>query len=99
MNSLSQQAHTTTAQDTEETLVVFRVWKDTGEVIALFPAMQEPGYLCGSYARVGQHGAADYEGVVAQSRPATEEEYEDLHGELESLGYRLDVRKKKPIGL
>jgi len=97
--SLSQQAHTATAQDTEETLVVFRVWRDTGELIALFPAMKEPGYLCGSYMRVGQHGAADYEGVVAQSRPAREEEYEDLHAELEDLGYRLRVLKKKPIGL
>jgi hypothetical protein len=24
-------------QDTEQTLVVFRKWKDTGDIIALFP--------------------------------------------------------------
>jgi hypothetical protein len=95
--NLSEEAHTTTAQDTEETLVVFRMWG--GTVIALFPEQHEPGGLVGSYCRVGQHGAATYAGIIKESRPATEYEYEDLYAELEDLGYRLKVLKKKPIRL
>jgi hypothetical protein len=97
MNPLSQQAHTTTAQDTEETLVVFRVWGS--EVIALFPADKEPGGLVNSYMHIAQHGAADYEHIIHESRPASEYEYEDLYAELVDRGYRLRVLKKKPIGL
>jgi hypothetical protein len=95
--TISQQAHATTAADTEETLVVFRVWE--GEVIALFPADKEPGGLVSSYMHVGQHGAADYEHIIHESRPASEYEYEDLYAELVDRGYRLQVLKKKPIGL
>lgn len=40
--------------------VIFRVWKDAGDVIALFPriAASENGYLCQSYMHVGGHGGA-----------------------------------------
>jgi len=97
MNNLSEEAHTTTAQDTEETIVVFRVWE--GEIIALFPANKEPGGLVSSYMYVGEHGAADYGHIIHESRPASEYEYEDLHAELEDRGYKLKVLKKKPIWL
>lgn len=35
----------------------------------------------------GQHAPADYAGVIACTRPATEEEYRDLLAELKSIGY------------
>jgi hypothetical protein len=45
---------------------------------------------------VGQHGPADYSGVIAQTKPATETEYAGLKRELESkpYEYRLSVRKR-----
>ena len=95
-------------QDTEETLVVFRkykkkhlsdLYKDTGrpEILALFPEIIEvpSKYLCSCYERLGQHGSADYYGCVRElTDPATPEEYDSLKKELESLGYKLKVRKK-----
>lgn len=99
MTTLSEHHHTATDQDAEETITVFRVWRDSGGVIALFPAMHEPGYMCGSYQMIGQHGAADYAHVIAATRPALEHEYEDLAAELEGIGYRLRIVKKKPLTL
>ena len=104
MTTLSEHTHTRTPQDTDETIVVFRTWKDTGDVIALFPGLNyESGDAnfghCMSFEHVGQHGEADYEGVVAATRPATEQEYEDFAAELEDLGYRLKIVRKKPINL
>ena len=99
MTTLSEHTHTRTPQDTDETIVVFRTWKDTGDVIALFPGIPEPGDMVSSYMHVGQHGAADYEHVIAATRPSTEQEYEDLAAELEDLGYRLKIVRKKPINL
>lgn len=62
----------------EKTRCVFRKFSD-GEIIALFP--DEPGDNRGnvsSYMHVGQHGAADYTGVVRSTTPATPEEYDSL---------------------
>ena len=77
------------------TKVVFRKWKD-GDIIALFP--DEPWSRCDysttSYMHVGQHGAADYAGVIADTRPAREEEYHDLLAELKTIGY-TDLRVVK----
>ena len=84
-------------KDTEQTLVVFRYWhkpKDHHGVIALFPEVEHRWPLCNSYEHVGQHGGADYSGVVAATRPASESEYRDLKEELESLGYNLLIRTK-----
>lgn len=97
--TLSENSHTATVQDAHETIVVFRVWRDTGEIIALLPGLQEPGDMVSSYMHVGEHGAADYTNVIAATRPATEQEYEDLAGELEDRGYRLRICKKKPLTL
>lgn len=78
--------------------VVFRVWNRTqgGGVIALFPAIDEGRGLCSSYEHVGQHGGADYWGVVSASRPATADDYAELKRELESLGYDLRVYARRP---
>lgn len=68
--------------------VVFRKWKN-GDIIALFP--DEPwshsGYMTTSYMHLGQHGAADYAGVIAETSPAQENEYRDLLDELKTIGY------------
>lgn len=70
------------------TKVVFRKWKD-GDIIALFPDDVNPhdGTVT-SYMHVGQHGAADYAGVIAATQPAHEQEYHDLLAELKQIGYK-----------
>jgi len=79
----------------EATIVVFRKYAD-GSIIALFPAdaATVEGYHCMSYVHVGQHGAADYNLVVNQSKPATPAEYAALETELKLIGYNLEIRKK-----
>jgi len=82
--------------DNQTTLVVFRRWRATDDVIALFPA--EPsdinGWYCLSYEHVGQHSGADYFGVVQATRPATEEEAAPLAEELTRIGYKLNTIKR-----
>lgn len=84
-------------------VVIFRVWRcspirDGGGVIALMPC--EPatvdGRYCTSYEHLGQHAAADYAGVIRQSRPATPEEYAPLLRELQGVPYRyrFNVRRR-----
>jgi hypothetical protein len=83
--------------DKEKTIVVFRKWKDTGDVIALFPGIQsEPmhAYNCQSYMHVGQHGGANYHGVIGNTKPAKPSEYADLEKELKRIGYNLEIRKR-----
>jgi len=85
----------------ERTWVVFRVWMwgcQKGEVIALFPLLfsDGAGRFCESYMHVGQHHGADYDGVIAETRAATYEEYEGLARELEQIGYKLYIRKRAP---
>lgn len=80
------------------TRVVFRKWRD-GDIIALFP--DEPWSRCDysttSYMHAGQHGSADYAGVIADTRPAREDEYRDLLAELMAIGYTdLRVVKRAP---
>lgn len=76
-----------------KTKVIFRAWRTTGEVIALFPEIPHDrhGDFCTSYMHVGQHGAASpmLSGFARATRPATPEETAPLHRELESMGYNL----------
>lgn len=78
-----------------KTKVLFRMFQ--GEVLALFPAeastVGKPQF-CSSYAHLGQHSAADPQGVIAGSRPATPAEYASLKAELERIGYNLDVKRR-----
>ncbi len=82
--------------DNETTLVVFRRWHDTGIIIALFPEVPSEisGYFCEAYEHVGQHGGADYHGVIQATRPATIGEAESLAQELTKIGYRLKPIKR-----
>lgn len=72
-------------------LVVFRRWKETGDVIALFPELPADnlGRYCISYEHIGQHGAADYCLVIRQTLPATPDESAALAAQLTHIGYRL----------
>lgn len=75
----------------ETTLVVFRRWRDSGDIIALFPEIPTDlnGWYCEAYEHVGQHGGADYYGVIQATRPATVEEAASLAEELTRIGYNL----------
>ena len=78
----------------QETLVMFRRWRDTGDIIALFPELpaDTEGRFCDAYEHVGQHGGADYHGVVQATRAVSVDEAGDLIEELTRIGYTL-----KPI--
>ena len=80
----------------ETDLVVFRKWKSSGDIIALFPAQPADlfGRYCNSYEHIGQHGGADYDGVVRQTVPATVAEAEPLAKELTQIGYQLRLMRK-----
>jgi hypothetical protein len=80
----------------DKDIVVFRKWKDGFGVIALFPEIPTDlyGRYCESYETVGQHGGADYWGVVMNSRSANSEESTDLAEELTRIGYQLRVINK-----
>ena len=67
--------------------VVFRRFKEGG-IIALFPYIpwNESENTITSYMHAGQHGAADYKGIISGTLPATEKEYRNLLAELKSIG-------------
>lgn len=78
------------------TAVLVRKWRDNGDVIALFPELPSDylGHFVDSYMHVGQHGGADYHGVIQATTAATAEDAADLIRELERIGYRLKVIKR-----
>lgn len=84
-------------QQTETaTRVIFRVWSN-GDVLALFPDLPADvnGLHVTSYEHVGQHGAADYAGCIGRTRAARPDEYAALAKELTSIGYRLNIRRRR----
>lgn len=78
------------------TPVIFRAFRDNGDVIALFVTVpaDASGVYCWSYMHVGQGGAAHYHKLVADTRPATDEEAQPLREELERMGYELRVVRR-----
>ena len=79
-----------------ETLVIFRRWKDTGSVIALFPELPADyqGQFCDAYEHIGQHGGACYYVVIQATKSATADESASLAKELTRIGYRLRPIKR-----
>lgn len=77
-------------------VVVFRKWRDTGTIIALFPELPSDinGWYCDSYERVGGHGGADYYGVIQHTSPASAEVCASLAKELTRIGYNLKPIKR-----
>ena len=87
--------------DVEKTDVIFRKeTRDTkweNEIFALFPYDVHDFFSghCASYQHIGQHSPADYDMCIQNSIPAKGDEYKDLKSELESLGYNLNIIKKR----
>ena len=77
-------------------IVVFRRWKGSGNVIALFPELPSDLYgdHCDAYEHVGQHGGACYHGVIQQTTPCSLDAAADLADELRTIGYRLRPVKR-----
>jgi hypothetical protein len=71
--------------------VVFRRWRDNGDIIALFPELPADmsGFYVDAYEHVGGHGGADYHGVVQHTRPCSLNDAADLATELTRIGYIL----------
>jgi len=82
--------------DLETTHVVFRRWRDGGDIIALFPGIPTDiyGQFCEAYEHVGQHGGADYLGVIQATRPVSDEDAGSLAAELRQIGYSLTIIKR-----
>lgn len=80
------------------TPVIFRTFRNTGDVIALFPTIpHDPsGLYMMSYQHVGQHGAASPLLTQQHTRPATEEEKAPLRRELVRIGYNdlKEIRRR-----
>lgn len=81
-------------KDDFETPVIFR--KRKGEICAVFPALpwSMDGATMTVYAHVGQHGAADW-GWYNSTKAAKPDEYASLLTELEGLGYRVRIYRKR----
>lgn len=83
-------------KDKDKTKVIFRFWKESKDVIAIFPEI--PGtmesHTCQSYEHIGQHGACSPAIIIDDSRLAKPEEYKDLKKELRNIGYNLEVVKR-----
>lgn len=82
-----------------KTKVIFRKWRDTGDIIALFP--QDPGdaspYTCSSFMHVGQHSSADPAYLIRERTVAAKPaEYRELAHELRAAPYlyQLDIRQR-----
>lgn len=86
------------SDDNTPVLVIFRRWggNNGGGIIALFPSQPADyeGRYCDSYEHVGQHGGADYHGVIQATKPVSLEDAADLIQELERIGYRLRPIKR-----
>lgn len=82
-----------------KTKVIFRKWKDNGQIIALFPDNSDQRKsTVSSYEHFGQHADADYDGIVTLTTLAKEAEYKDLLAELKNIGYEnLIISKKRHI--
>nr|DAE55296.1 MAG TPA: hypothetical protein [Caudoviricetes sp.] len=81
--------------DILKTKVVFRKFKQGGDIIALFPEqVNKTNLTIGSYMHIGQHSDADCTGVITATTPAKESEYAELLAELRSIGYE-DIRVMK----
>lgn len=76
--------------------VIFRKFKIfPKDVLAVFPDIEadQRGNLF-SYQHVGQHGSCSRD-FFSFTTAAKKEDYADLQKELESIGYVLDVRKRR----
>ena len=83
----------------DKTAVIFRTFRDGGDVVALFPfePSDNHGHHCLSYQHVGQHGGATPDLTNGKfTRPSTPAEVCDLACELRGLGYKLRAMQRFP---
>jgi len=84
----------------KKTRVIFRVVTEQfckGDIIAFFPDTRtaKHGGEIMSYSHYGQHGTATIPFYFANTRPAKENEYQELYNELTKIvGYNLQVIKR-----
>jgi dimeric dUTPase (all-alpha-NTP-PPase superfamily) len=76
----------------EFTEVQFRRFR--GEIIAVFPYEIWSENNVASYMHIGQHSGCFW-GVNNNSKPATKQEYMSLYNELVSIGYNLQIIKRR----
>lgn len=79
-------------QDTQPTEVQFRLFR--GEVTAVFPYIVESPNNVMCYVHLGQHSVCNWN-INAVSKSATPDQYSDLYKELEQIGYKLKVIKRR----
>lgn len=79
---------------TDQTTVIFRKWPN-GDILALFPEIEESTECCSSYMHIGQHGAAYYPHCIGITKPAAPQEYADLETELQAIGYSLKIQRRR----
>ena len=75
-----------------KTDVIFRKEAD-GAILAVFPYEIHNGGLVMCYALLGQHSGCDYYYVLQKTKPT--DDYKDLYDELISIGYDLNVIKRR----
>ncbi len=83
-------------KDKFKTDVIFRKAKEDNQIEAFFPydiANMKGNITC--YAHLGQHSSACYDYLLFRTIPAKEFEFNDLKKELESIGYNLNIIKKR----
>ena len=84
----------------ETTKVVFRLWEETEEIIAIFPEVPSSTATpnaCMSYMHVGQHGSCSPYAMMERTEPpnvSDQSKVKTLWEELERIGYRLAERRK-----
>jgi len=82
-----------------KTVTHFRRFRE-GDLIALFPyeAATRDARMCVSYQFMGEHGPADYEGILKITRPVKSRHPDaiELAKRLRSRGYVLDIRDRAP---
>lgn len=81
-------------KDNFKTDVIFRKEKD-GSILAVFPYMVfnfRGNVVC--YSHVGQHCEMNWD-YLRETKPINQNDAKDLFFELESIGYNLNIIKKR----
>lgn len=82
-----------------KTRVIFRKFKNTESIIAVFPNLCYPKYATKgnimSYMFIGQHSECDYAVVMRMTTIATPKEYDILKAILEDIKYDLEIVTQK----
>ena len=83
-----------------KTRVIFRKFKTTESIVAIFPELTYPKYTSKrgfvmDYMFIGQHGECDYNTIMKMTTIATPKEYDILKAVLEDIGYGVEIVTQK----